>query len=182
MATNNDGTAHDPALHPLAGVLDKHGFSHSETASVPVPGDGGQATDHHLFNRADHVVATPVANTSWASTPPGGKYHTGTGAAELNKHLMATKPKNEDIDADVETKLNAVFDVDGELTPSTKKRMTALFVETAAQYAAEAIQDLVQMTNESVERMEQVVAFTEQYTAIPMAKVPMRSWSGSARK
>jgi hypothetical protein len=93
MATNN--TQHDPdaaAKHPLHGLLtDKHGFGYDNTATVANP-DGGTA-QHHIYTKADHVVAAQANSHDWASTPPNGKHQTGTGADALDNHLQKTKTK-----------------------------------------------------------------------------------------
>ncbi len=161
--TAKTNTTHNPdaaAKHPLSGLLSKHGFGYDGTTAVP--DSGGDIAAHHAFTRGQHTVAVAAHNHDWASTPPNGKLQQGVGVDALDKHLQKLKPKNEAAD-DLEAKVGQMltFETGDTMSQDAKRRMTALFIEAASKYAGEGILDLCQMTEEAVERMENVVTWME---------------------
>ncbi len=148
---------------PMHDDLQAAGYQHQTTspynglAKHTYSGTGGYS---NVLNKHGYKQIT---NTVW-------KHKTADDSVQLKPadqghklvhthHDQSYQYPNEDVEHKVGEMLE--FELEGELTVESKKRMTQMFIETAASYAVEAVSDLVQMTNESVSRMEDVVAWTE---------------------
>ncbi len=148
---------------PMHDDLQAAGYQHQTTspynglAKHTYSGHGGysEVLNKHGYKQITNTVWKHEASDDSVQLRPADQGH----KLVHTHHDKSYQYPNEDVEQKVGEMLE--FEKEGNLTVESKQRMTQMFIEAAATYAAEAVADLVAMTNESVERMEQVVEWME---------------------
>src|SRR6266542_426256 len=148
---------------PMHDDLQAAGYQHQTTspynglAKHTYSGHGGysEVLNKHGYKQITNTVWKHEASDDSVQLRPADQGH----KLVHTHHDKSYQYPNEDVEQKVGEMLE--FEMEGNLTVESKQRMTQMFIEAAATYAAEAVADLVAMTNESVERMEQVVEWME---------------------
>ena len=148
---------------PMHDDLQAAGYQHQTTspynglAKHTYSGHGGysEVLNKHGYKQITNTVWKHEASDDSVQLRPADQGH----KLVHTHHDKSYQYPNEDVEHKVGEMLE--FEMEGNLTVESKRRMTDMFVEVAAKFAAEAVSELVEAQNETVELVQKLAAWTE---------------------